>query len=115
MALSSEATTALLGGFGDNSEVGAAWVQTRAEKGTTWSQQGPKLTGRGEVSEGVVGGKGEFGYSVALSPEGNTALIGGPHGQRRRRRGVGLHALGHDLDPAGPKAHRPDRRRGRRQ
>ena len=26
----------------------------------------------------MFGGKGQFGYSVALSPEGNTALIGAP-------------------------------------
>ena len=35
-------------------------------------QQGEKLTGSGEV------GKGQFGYSVALSSNGKTALIGGP-------------------------------------
>ena len=37
----------------------------------SWSQQGAKLTGGGEV------GRGLFGYSVALSADGNTALIGG--------------------------------------
>ena len=35
-------------------------------------QQGDKLTGSGES------GAGKFGYSVALSADGNTALIGGP-------------------------------------
>jgi FG-GAP repeat/IPT/TIG domain len=40
--------------------------------GTTWEQQGPKLTG----SEGS--GEGYFGQSVALSGDGNTALIGAP-------------------------------------
>ena len=39
--------------------------------GSTWTQQGSKLTGSGEVGEGA------FGSSVALSSEGNTALIGG--------------------------------------
>jgi IPT/TIG domain/FG-GAP repeat len=68
-ALSSDGNTALIGGSGDNSEVGAAWVFTRTE--STWTQQGPKLTGSGEV------GKGHFGFSVALSSDGNTALIGG--------------------------------------
>jgi len=35
-------------------------------------QQGQKLTGAGEA------GAGQFGYSVALSADGNTALIGAP-------------------------------------
>ena len=42
--------------------------------GTTWTQQGSKLTGSGEVA--VING-GDFGWSVALSADGNTALIGG--------------------------------------
>jgi hypothetical protein len=70
VALSADGNTALIGGFADNGEVGAAWVFTRS--GSTWTQQGPKITGGGEV------GKGRFGYSVALSTDGNTALIGGP-------------------------------------
>ena len=37
-----------------------------------WSQQGAKLTGAGES------GEGEFGEAVALSADGNTALVGGP-------------------------------------
>ena len=64
------ANTALIGGPDDNSLVGAAWVFTRS--GATWTQQGPKLTGSDET------GAGEFGTSVALSADGNTALIGGP-------------------------------------
>jgi FG-GAP repeat len=69
VALSGDGGTVLVGGFVDHSDVGAAWVFTRA--GTTWTQQGEKLTG-GEES-----GMGEFGWSVALSAEGDTALIGG--------------------------------------
>lgn len=69
VALSSDGDTALIGGFDDDGGVGAAWVFTRS--GSTWSQQGPKLTGAGEV------GTGWFGISVALSGDGNTALIGG--------------------------------------
>ena len=115
VALSLDGTTmtALMGGPGDNSGIGAAWAFTRA--GSTWTQQGEKLIGKGEVGAGEsTGGKGEFGYSVALSSDGNTALIGGPRRQLgERRRGVGVHALGHDLDPAGRKAHR--QRRDRRQ
>jgi FG-GAP repeat len=68
-ALSSDGNTALIGAFGDNAFVGAAWVFTRS--GSTWTQQGAKLTGKGEI------GTGEFGTSAALSADGNTALIGG--------------------------------------
>jgi len=71
VALSADGGTALIGGWGDNGSVGAAWVFTRS--GSTWSQQGAKLTGAGGV-----GGEGEFGTSVALSADGDTALIGGP-------------------------------------
>ncbi|MEA2313805.1 MAG: hypothetical protein QOI03_497, partial [Solirubrobacteraceae bacterium] len=69
VSLSSDGATALIGGGGDNGEVGAAWVFTRT--GSTWSQQGSKLTGAGEV------GKAHFGYSVALSGDASTAMIGG--------------------------------------
>jgi hypothetical protein len=69
LALSANGDTALVGGEDDNTNVGAAWVFTRS--GETWSQQGPKLTGSGESGEGY------FGHSVALSAEGNIALIGG--------------------------------------
>ena len=71
VGLSSDGNTALIGGPRDNGSVGAAWVFTRS--GTTWTQQGSKLTGSGES------GKGELGYAVALSSEGNTALLGGPN------------------------------------
>ena len=70
VALSADGNTALIGGPGDNDDAGAAWVFTRS--GGVWSQQGPKLTGRGETSEDG------FGVSVALSADGNTALIGAP-------------------------------------
>jgi FG-GAP repeat len=70
VALSEDGETALIGGPGDNGGVGAAWVFTRSSG--TWSQQGQKLTGGGES------GESEFGYSVALAEDGNTAVIGGP-------------------------------------
>ncbi len=71
VALSKDATTALIGAPGDSSKAGAAWVFTSSSEGA-WSQEGEKLTGSGE------GGAGELGRSVALSSEGNTALVGGP-------------------------------------
>jgi FG-GAP repeat len=72
VALSTNGDTALIGADANDQRVGAAWVFTRS--GETWTQQGEKLTGSGEI------GEGEFGRSVALSGDGNTALIGGSNG-----------------------------------
>jgi hypothetical protein len=69
VALSSDGSTALVGGWGDNGFAGAAWVFTRS--GTTWTQQGSKLVGTGAT------GSAHQGWSVALSADGNTALVGG--------------------------------------
>ncbi len=71
VALSSDGSTALLGGPADNANTGAAWVFARSEA-AAWSQQGGKLTG------GEEEGEGQFGSSVALSSDGNTVLLGGP-------------------------------------
>ena len=68
VALSADGDTALIGGLDDNSTRGAAWLFTRS--GSTWTQRGEKLTGGGEA------GEGEFGTNVALSADGDTALIG---------------------------------------
>ena len=69
VALSGDGNTAILGGFGDNSNQGAAWIFTRT--GGVWSQQGNKLVGTGGV------GTPFQGYSVTLSLDGNTAIVGG--------------------------------------
>src|SRR5580700_4318923 len=71
VAVSSDGNTALVGGYHDNLGVGAVWVFVRTSAG--WAQQSTKLV----ATSGEVGA-GEFGYSVALSADGNTALIGGP-------------------------------------
>jgi hypothetical protein len=71
VALSADGNTALVGGPRDDANKGAAWVFTRS--GTTWSQQGSKLTGSGAT------GAAQFGQSVALSADGNTAVVGGPN------------------------------------
>ena len=76
VALSGDGDTALIGGPADDGGKGAAWVFTRS--GSTWTQQGEKLTGTGES------GEGRFGDSVALSGDGDTALIGGPHDNERQ-------------------------------
>ncbi|HTK31524.1 MAG TPA: FlgD immunoglobulin-like domain containing protein [Candidatus Saccharimonadaceae bacterium] len=69
VALSADGNTALVGGYFDNSSTGAVWVFTRS--GGVWTQQGPKLVGTGAV------GTASQGWSVALSADGNTALVGG--------------------------------------
>jgi hypothetical protein len=71
VALSGDGNTALIGSYAANSLVGAAYVYTRS--GTSWSQFGSQLVPNDEAS----GGHAEFGISVALSGDGNTALIGG--------------------------------------
>ncbi len=70
IALSSDGNTLLCGGFFDNSGLGAAWVFTRT--GGSWSQQGSKLVGTGAI------GLARQGWSVAISSNGNTAILGGP-------------------------------------
>ena len=69
VALSADGNTALVGGWGDNNGTGAAWVFAR--NGTSWTQQGPKLVGSQSVSAS------NQGIAVALSADGNTALVGG--------------------------------------
>jgi hypothetical protein len=70
VALSADGNTALVGDGADNQQSGAAWVFTRS--GSSWTQQGPKLRPNGER------GEGRFGTSLALSADGNTALVSAP-------------------------------------
>ena len=69
VAISADGNTAIVGAPGDNNFYGAAWIFTR--NGNTWSQQGNKL-----VVTGATGSPG-LGYSVSLSADGNTAILGG--------------------------------------
>jgi hypothetical protein len=62
VALSGDGSTKIVGGYGDNSEIGAAWV---------FGFQSAKLVGNNNV------GVADQGYSVALSADGNTAIVGG--------------------------------------
>jgi uncharacterized protein (TIGR03437 family) len=77
VALSADGNTAIVGGNGDNNLAGAAWMYTRS--GSLWSQLGGKLVGTGAAAgPGQPGGFAQQGRAVALSADGNTALVGGP-------------------------------------
>jgi hypothetical protein len=71
VALSAHGDTALVGASNYNKGGGAAWVFVRS--GSGWAEQGALLKGVGEV------GQGGFGNAVALSANGNTALVGGEY------------------------------------
>ncbi|MBZ5587017.1 MAG: hypothetical protein LAO05_00460 [Acidobacteriia bacterium] len=70
VALSGDGNMAIVGGFGDNFSMGAAWVFTRS--GGVWTQQGAKLVGTGAAE-----GWSQQGFSVDLSADGTTAIVGG--------------------------------------
>ena len=78
VAVSADGNTAIVGGYGDNGNIGAAWIYTR--NAGVWTQQGKKLVGTGAVGESFQGS------SVALSADGNTTVVGG----HRDNRGMGL-------------------------
>ena len=87
--------TAIVGGFVDNTYVGAAWVWTRS--GGVWTQQGTKLVGSDTVGPFV-----QQGYSVSLSGDGNTAIVGGPDDNR----GIGAAWVFAPAQPMDAIAHR---------
>ena len=69
VSISGDGNTAIVGGYGDNGGVGAAWVYTRTNG--VWTQQGSKLVGTGAANAAAQG------RSVSLSNDGNTAIVGG--------------------------------------
>src|SRR5215831_2295769 len=71
VSISADGNTAIVGGYFDSSGRGAAWVYVRV--GGVWMQQGPKLVGNG--SSATAG----QGISVAISGDGNTAIVGAPN------------------------------------
>lgn len=72
VSIASDGNTAIVGGYCDQNSggQGAAWVWTRS--GGVWTQQGNKLVG-----SGAVGNFSRQGFSVRLSGDGNTAIVGG--------------------------------------
>ncbi|HEY1828006.1 MAG TPA: hypothetical protein VGF87_08300, partial [Acidimicrobiales bacterium] len=72
VSLSSDGTTALIGAYGVNGRTGAAYVFHAAAEGSWSSSSSPATLTNGD-------GAGTFddvGYSVALSSDGTTALVG---------------------------------------
>jgi hypothetical protein len=67
VALSADGKTALIGGSQFGGGLGAVWVFARS--GSGWAQQA-RIVGPGSV------GAQAFGVSVALSGDGNTAIVG---------------------------------------
>jgi hypothetical protein len=69
VALNADGSVLLSGGHQDNNRRGAVWMFTRAD--CNWYQYGTKLVGSGGSAQAWQG------YSVSLSADGNTALVGG--------------------------------------
>jgi hypothetical protein len=86
VGLSADGNTVITGGPLDNSgfpaDVGAVWVFTRSSG--VWTQQGAKLVGTGAVNPGRVG----QGYSVALSGDGNTAIVFPQHTTETKKKNI---------------------------
>ncbi len=70
VAISADGLTAIVGGPFDRPN-GAAWVYARS--GGLWSQQGGKLSAGGVLETATIG------QSVAISGDGNVAIVGGPN------------------------------------
>jgi hypothetical protein len=74
VSLSSDGNSAVIGGFADDNNMGAAWVFTRSDG--VWTQKA-KLVGTGVILTRMISGV-EQGTSVAISGDGNAVLSGGP-------------------------------------
>ena len=69
VAISADGNSVAIGGPLDYLSAGAVWVFRRM--GTTWSQQGNKLTGSGAT------GNAQLGTSLSMSADGNSLAAGG--------------------------------------
>jgi len=70
VVISADGTTLASGGFSDNTNIGAVWMFVIGADGN-WSQQGSKLV------PAIYTGTPRFGFSVALSADGNTLAMSG--------------------------------------
>ena len=71
VSINYDGTVVFVGGYHDNYGIGANWVFGYNATTTTWSQQGNKLFGTD------YSGQPFQGTSVAITPDGNTAIFGG--------------------------------------
>lgn len=71
VAVDANGTTAIVGADAANGGAGTAYVFTR--RGSSWSQQSEL-----KASDSAFGSGAQFGASVAVSADGNTAIIGEP-------------------------------------
>lgn len=69
VAISRDGNTVAIGGYQDNSGIGATWIFVW--NGTSWSQQGSKLIGTGAI------GSSRQSTGLALSADGNTLASSG--------------------------------------
>jgi hypothetical protein len=72
VAISGDGNTIIMGGMRDDAFKGSSWIFFK--KSNLWLQQGPKLQGVGATN--LTYGERQ-GTSVALSYDGNTAVVGG--------------------------------------
>jgi hypothetical protein len=70
VSISSDGNIVAVGGYGDNTNIGATWIWTRSYNGI-WSQYGSKIVGSSIV------GSSQQGISVSLSSNGTTLFVGG--------------------------------------
>ncbi len=77
VAISADGNSALVGGPGEHSHEGAAWLYTRpASGGASFSEWTFSL--QEELKDQLPPGSGEFGWGVGLSGNGSEAVIGSP-------------------------------------
>jgi hypothetical protein len=74
VAISADGSTAIVGAHGKTSSYGAAYI-FKTTNGTTWTQIAKLLPGGYYATRAQVG----FGYSVAMSWDGRTVVIGAPY------------------------------------
>ncbi len=72
VALSADGNTALVGQPSPDSTAGSAWIFTRSDSAAPWTPAAEPLKGGSDPHEG------RFGKSVALSADGELALVGDP-------------------------------------
>jgi gliding motility-associated-like protein len=79
VGISADGNTVVIGGNNDNNGMGAVWIFTR--KNGIWTQQGDKLVGTDTDAAFLPVSQG---FSVGMSADGNTVIVGGPYDSSSR-------------------------------